>query len=177
MTGTFLFTSKNKRSMEQNRNMEQGGTAATVPAEKKNESRKREISGKDAQIIRAFLENVGIYEADALRVSIAIADGKAAAGSISADDRLALNRYLNSGTDNDRLTADNAQEHRLNRAFGLLERVAVFCDKRQLVAVNKALLSIAVNAADISHAVSSLDKRPASVQPPQANTGNNGVCK
>lgn len=95
--------------MEQNRNMEQGGTAATVPAEKKNENRKREVSGKDAQIIRAFLESVGIYEADALRVSIAIADGKVSADNISADDRLALNRYLNSSTDNDRLTADNVQ--------------------------------------------------------------------
>ena len=97
--------------MEQNRNMEQGGTAAAVPAEKKNENRKHEVSGKDAQIIRAFLENVGIYEADALRVSIAIADGKVSADNISADDRLALNRYLNSSTDNDRLTADNAQGH------------------------------------------------------------------
>lgn len=65
--------------MEQNRNMEQCGTAAAVPTEKKNENRKREVSGKDAQIIRAFLENVGIYEADALRVSIAIADGKVSA--------------------------------------------------------------------------------------------------
>lgn len=158
--------------MEQNRNMEQGGTAATVPTEKKNESRKREVSGKDAQIIRAFLESVGFYEADALRVSIAIADGKVTANTISADDRLALNRYLNSSTDNDRLTADNAQGHRLNRAFGLLERVSEFCDKQQLVTVNKVLLSIAVNAEDINRAVSSLDKRPASVQPTRANTGN-----
>ena len=52
--------------MEQNRNMEQGGTAAAVPTEKKNENRKREVSGKDAQIIRAFLESVGIYEAGRL---------------------------------------------------------------------------------------------------------------
>ena len=74
----------------------------------------------------------------------------------------------------DRLTADNAQGHRLNRAFGLLERVSDFCDKQQLVTVNKVLLSIAVNAEDISCAVSSLDKRPASVQPTQANTGNTG---
>ena len=161
--------------MEQNRNMEQGCTAAAVPAEKKN--RKREVSGKDAQIIRTFLENVGIYEADALRVSIAIADGKVTAENISADDRLALNRYLNSSTDNDRLTANNAQGHRLNRAFGLLERVSDFCDKQQLVTVNRALLSIAVNAEDINRAVSSLDKRPASVQPSQANTGNNGAGK
>ena len=163
--------------MEQNRNMEQGGTAAAVPTEKKNENRKREVSGKDAQIIRAFLESVGIYEADALRVSIAIADGKVSADNISADDRLALNRYLNSSTDNDRLTADNVQGHRLNRAFGLLERVSEFCDKQQLVTVNRALLSIAVNAEDINRAVSSLDKRPASVQPTQANTGNNGAGK
>lgn len=98
--------------------------------EKQGDS-KREVSGKDAQVIRTFLESVGIYEADALRVGIAIADGKATAESISADDRLALNRYLNSGTDNERLTADNAQGHRLNRAFGLLERVVEFCDKRQ----------------------------------------------
>lgn len=163
--------------MEQNRNMEQGGTAAAVPAEKKNENRKREVSGKDAQIIRTFLESVGIYEADALRVSIAIADGKVTADTLSADDRLALNRYLNSSTGNDRRTADNAQGHRLNRAFGLLERVSDFCDKQQLVTVNKVLLSIAVNAEDISRAVSSLDKRPASVQPSQANTGNVGAGK
>ena len=163
--------------MEQSKNMEQAGAASTVPTEKKNESRKREVSGKDVQAIRTFLENVGIYEADALRVSIAIADGKATAESISADDRLALNRYLNSGTDNERLTADNAQGHRLNRAFGLLERVTEFCDKRQLVTVNKALLSIAVNATDISRAVSSLDKRPASGQPFPGSTNGNGVNK
>ena len=155
--------------MEQSKNMEQAGAASAVPTEKKNESRKREVSGKDAQVIRVFLESVGIYEADALRVSIAIADGK--------DDRLALNRYLNSGTDNERLTADNAQEHRLNRVFGLLERVTEFCDKRQLVTVNKALLSIAVNATDISRAVSSLDKRPAPGQPFSGNANGNGVNK
>ena len=163
--------------MEQNRNMEQGGTTAAVPAEKKNENRKREVSGKDAQIIRAFLENVGIYEADALRVSIAIADGKVTADSISANDRLALNRYLNSGTDNDRLTADNAQVHRLNRVFGLLERVAEFCDKQQLVTVNRVLLSIAVNAEDISRAISTLDKRPAPGQQFSGNANSNGASK
>ena len=76
--------------MEQSKNMEQTGAALAVPTEKKNESRKREVSGKDVQAIRTFLESVGIYEADALRVSIAIADGKATAEGISADDRLAL---------------------------------------------------------------------------------------
>lgn len=159
--------------MEQNKNMEQAGATAAVPTEKKNENRKREASGKDVQVIRAFLESVGIYEADALRVGIAIADGKVSADNISADDRLALNRYLNNGTDNDRLTADNAQGHRLNRAFGLMERVAEFCDKQQLVTVNKALLSIAVNTEDITRAIASLDKRPTSAQPFQGKVGNN----
>lgn len=163
--------------MEQNKILEQAGAVSTYPTEKKNDNRKREISGKDAQTIRLFLESLGIYEADALRVSIAIADGKATADSISGDDRLAVNRYLNSSTDNDLLTADNAQEHRLNRAFSLLDHVAEFCDKRQLVTVNKALLSIAVDAADISRAVSSLDKRAESGLPFQGNAGNNGANK
>lgn len=158
--------------MEQKKNMEQASVITAAPTEKKNENRKRETIGKDILAIRAFLESVGIYEADALRVSIAIADGKTTVGNIPADDRLAINRYLNSSTDNDRLTADNAQEHRLNRVFGLLERVSEFCDKQQLVTVNKVLLSIAVNAEDINRAVSNLDKRPSSVQPPHGNNGN-----
>mgnify|MGYP000028576252 FL=1 len=163
--------------MEQIKNMEQSGAASGIPTEKKNESRKREASGKDVQAIRSFLESLSVYEADALRVGIAIADGKTTAANISADDRLALNRYLNSGTDNERLTADNAQEHRLNRVFGLLERVTEFCNKRQLVTVNKALLSIAVNVMDISRAISSLDKRPAPGQPFSGNTNGNGANK
>lgn len=160
--------------MEQNKTMEQVGAASTLPEEKKNENRKREISGKDAQVIRSFLESLGIYEADALRVSIAIADGNITTASISTEDRLAVNRYLNSDRDNERMAAGNAQEHRLNRAFLLLEHVAEFCDKRQLVLVNKSLLSIAVDTADISRAVSNLDKRPASGQPFQNGNGSAG---
>ena len=83
--------------MEQIRNMEQAGAASTIPTGKKYESRKRETSGKDVQAIRSFLESLGVYEADALRVSIAIADGKTTATNISADDLLAINHYLNSG--------------------------------------------------------------------------------
>ena len=127
--------------MEQTKNMEQAGEASVVSTEKKNESRKRDANGKDVLAIRSFLESLNVYEADALRVGIAIADGKTTAANISADDRLALNRYFNSGKDNERMTTDNAQEHRLNRAFQLLERVAEFCDKRQLVTVNRSLLS------------------------------------
>ena len=63
--------------MEENKNMEQAGAASAIHAEKKNESRKREASGKDVLAIRSFLESLGVYEADALRVGIAIADGKA----------------------------------------------------------------------------------------------------
>ena len=163
--------------MEQTKNMEQAGATSVIPTEKKNESRKREASGKDVQAIRSFLESLSVYEADALRVGIAIADGKTTATNISSDDRLALNRYLNSGKDNERMTADNAQAHRLNRAFQLLERITEFCDKRQLVTVNRSLLSIAVDATDISRAVSSLDKRPAPGQPFPNNAGASGIGK
>ena len=80
--------------MEQIRNMEQAGAVSVVPTEKKYESRKREASGKDVLAIRSFLESLSVYEADALRVSIAIADGKTTASNISADDRLALTAIL-----------------------------------------------------------------------------------
>ena len=62
--------------MEQIKNMEQAGATSVVSTGKKYESRKRETSGKDVQAIRSFLESLSVYEADALRVSIAIADGK-----------------------------------------------------------------------------------------------------
>ena len=163
--------------MEQDRNMEQAATDAAVPTVKKNGNSRRESGVKELQAIRTFLESAGIYEADALRVSIAIADGKVTSDNISADDRLALNRYLNSGRDNERLTAENAQEHRISRVFGLLERVADFCDKRQLVAVNRTLLSVAVNPTDISRAVSSLDRRPVTGQSFQGSTVSNGAGK
>ena len=65
--------------MEENRNLEQAGAASIVSTGKKYESRKRETSGKDVLAIRSFLESLSVYEADALRVSIAIADGKATA--------------------------------------------------------------------------------------------------
>lgn len=62
--------------MEQTKNMEQAGAASVVSTEKKNESRKRDANGKDVLAIRSFLESLNVYEADALRVGIAIADGK-----------------------------------------------------------------------------------------------------
>ena len=72
--------------------MEQAGTDAAVPTVKKNGNSRRESGVKEIQTIRTFLEGVGIYEADALRMGIAIADGKVTEDNISADDRLALNR-------------------------------------------------------------------------------------
>ena len=92
--------------MEKDKNMEHAGMDAAVPTVKKNAVSRRESGVKEIQAIRTFLESVGIYEADALRVGIAIADGKVTTDNISADDRLALNRYLNSGRDNERLTSD-----------------------------------------------------------------------
>lgn len=163
--------------MEQDKNMEQAATDAAVPTVKKNGNSRRESGVKEIRAIRTFLEGADIHEADALRVSIAIADGKVTTDNISADDRLALNRYLNSGENNERLTAENAQEHRMGRVFGLLERAADFCDKRQLVAVNRTLLSVTVNPADISRAVSSFDRRPVIGQSFQGNTVSNGASK
>lgn len=78
--------------MEENRNLEQAGAVSVVSTGKKYESRKRETSGKDVQAIRSFLESLSVYEADALRVSIAIADGKATATNISGSSAVLLDK-------------------------------------------------------------------------------------
>lgn len=148
---------------------EHAGANAAVPREKRTENRKS-YNERNAPVIRAFLETLTNHEADTLRVGIAIAVGKTTLSTMSADDRLAVNRYLNNGTDNKQLTADNVQEHRMERAFLVLDRIADFCDKRQIVAVNKVLLSIATDPSDIGKTVASLDKRHAVSQQAMPNS-------
>ena len=64
--------------MEEIKNMEKAADMVSAPALKKSagKSERKNDNSKEAQVIRGFLESVGMYEADAIRVSIAIADGK-----------------------------------------------------------------------------------------------------
>ena len=105
--------------MEENKNMGQVADMASAPALKKSagKSERKNDNSKEAQVIRGFLESVGMYEADALRVSIAIADGKTSGDDMLHDDRIAVNRYLNYGLHNSQRSTEMIQAHRVSRSF------------------------------------------------------------
>lgn len=119
-------------------------------------------SDKDAKVIRRFLEVVGPYEADALRIAIALADGKVSVANLTSDDQLALNRYLNSGLSKEQANVQEIQTKRLHRATQLSKRTADFCTKHQLSLVFEALMEFAVNLIHVEQARAGLDKMAAS---------------
>lgn len=80
-----------------NRQDNKVAAAAATPKRGMTSKEPKAQSEKDAKIIRKFLEGVGPYEADALRIAISLADGKVAIANLSNDDQLAINRYLNYG--------------------------------------------------------------------------------
>lgn len=80
--------------------MRQGNQVAAVADHAKKESTSKEsktLIEKDSKVIRIFLQEVGLYEADAQRVAIALADGKVTITILPSDDQLALNRFMNNG--------------------------------------------------------------------------------
>lgn len=116
----------------------------------------RNAAEREAQIIRKFLESVTPYEADALRISIAIAGGKTTQVTLTQADRLAVNRFLNYGADKVHASVAQLQEQRMKRAFQLVRRAADYCDKSQTIELGITLASIATNPADIENARKSL---------------------
>jgi hypothetical protein len=133
---------------------------AAVDSSKKESTNKesKALSEKDAKVIRQFLASVGPYEADALRIAISLADGKATVATLSSDDQLALNRFLNSGLNKEQNNTQQIQVHRIHRATNLSKRVVDFCGKLQLLAVYEAMMALAVDAGYIEQARAGLDK-------------------
>lgn len=86
--------------MNETNNIQCDGQTVTTNATPKREG--RNAADREAQIIRKFLESVTPYEADALRISIAIAGGKTTQETLTQADRLAVNRFLNHGADKER---------------------------------------------------------------------------
>lgn len=125
-------------------------------------------SEKDAKIIRQFLEGVGPYEADALRIAIGLADGKAAIATLSNEDLLAINRYLNNGLTRESPNSLQIQTHRIHRATNLSKRAADFCSKHQLLAVQEAFIGLAINSTYVDRARAGLDKMAGVREPMQA---------
>lgn len=138
--------------------------AAAADSQKKESTGKEQkaLSEKDAKIIRKFLEGVGPYEADALRIVIAFADGKVTTTSLPGDDQLALNLYLNSGLAKEQSAPQQIQAHRIHRASNLSKRAVDYCGKMQLLTAYEALMDTAVHPAYVEQARAGLDKMAAS---------------
>ena len=127
--------------MEQTKNMEQTGAASAIHIEKKNENRKREASGKDVQAIRSFLESLSVYEADALRVGIAIADGKGV--QIITFPEMCITAYTCGDLFGQQLLLEEAE-------MGLMQ---ILNNTRQLDIISILGMPIAVNSTVINAAV------------------------
>ena len=165
--------------MDENKNMGQVADMASAPALKKSagKSERKNDCSKDAQVIRSFLESVGMYEGDALRVSIAIADGKTSCDDMPHDDRIAVNRYLNYGLHNSQRSTEMIQAHRVSRSFLLMKRVADYVDKQQAILLGQSLFTIAVCKKDIEEVYNNFDKRPGANAVTSVNANVNTTAK
>ena len=145
-------------------NRQDNKVAAVADSQKKESTSKEQktLSEKDTKVIRLFLSSIGPYEADALRLAIALADGK-------SDDQLALNRYLNSGLKKEQNTSQQILAHRIHRASNLSKRAVDFCGKLQLLLVYEALMDMAVNATYVEQARAGLDKMVVGRTTPQTS--------
>lgn len=132
--------------------------AADTTKKVSEEKESKTLSEKDAKVIRKFLQEIGPYEADALRIAIATADGKVDIKALPSDEQLTLNRYMNSGMSKEQNTTALVQTHRIHRASQLCKRTADYCNKLQLLAVYEALMEFAVNATHVEQARTGLDR-------------------
>ena len=113
---------------------------------------KRTERKTQAQIIVEFLSRLGAYEADAIRIALALGRGSVTPQSLSPEDRLCINRYLNVGLQKDNIPAERVGSHRTMRAVKLVERLIDYADKSQLTKANYALAMIAMDAQDVENA-------------------------
>lgn len=160
----------------------QDNKIVTVADSTRKESAGKEsktLSEKEAKVIRKFLQEVGPYEADALRIAIAMANGKVDITTIPGDEQLALNRYMNSGMNKGQSDSQKVQSHRIHRASQLCKRTADYCNKLQLLAIYEAMMEFAVNTAHVEQALAGLDKIAGTRagQPTSTGGSGNGMTK
>ncbi len=118
----------------------------------------KSLTEKEAKVIRKFLSNVGLYEADALRIAIKFAEGKVTADKLSKDEQLALDRYLNVGLSREGISSQMIQTHRVQRASALSKSSAIFCDKMQILCVYESLMAYAIDLTHIEQARQGLSR-------------------
>ena len=150
--------------------------AAVADSSKKESSSKesKTLSDKDAKVIRKFLQEIGPYEADALRIAIALADGKVDVKLLPSEEQMALNRYMNNGMAKDQNSPQQVQSHRIHQASQLCKRTADYCNKLQLLAVYENLMEFAVNSSYVEQARTALDKIAATRTGQSASTYGTG---
>lgn len=162
--------------------MRQDNQVAAVADSTKKESAGKEsktLNQKDAKVIRNFLQELKPYEADALRIAIAVADGKADVKLLPSDEQMALNRYLNNGMVKDQGNPQQVQSHRIHQASQLCKRTADYCKKLQLLSVYETLMEFAVNATYVEQARAGLDRMSVTRagQPTSIHSTGSGVTK
>jgi hypothetical protein len=160
----------------------QDNKVAAVADSTKKESAGKEsttLSEKDAKTIRKFLQELKPYEADALRIAIALADGKVDTKLLPSDEQMALNRYMNNGMAKEQSSPQQVQSHRIHQASQLCKRTANYCNKLQLLSVYEALMELAVNTAYVDQARAGLDRMTTTRigQSPSTYGTSNGVTK
>lgn len=146
---------------EQNPTIQPGGEAAMAPdvkdskkpkAPKPNKSSKVS-SEAEAQVIVNFLKGCVPYQADAVRVAVAIANGDTTIETLSAYDREHLNGFLNSTDSDVRLTDNQAWVNRKKKAKELLCSVKDCLDKDALIELSDELTDFSAKREYITEAV------------------------
>ena len=134
---------------EQNKEQEVKDSAAQETISQQEAKNKRK---PQQQIIREFLESLGPYEADAIRVVITASSKPSGIDSLTPDDKGHINRYLNCGLKKEDAQGNRILMYRHKRALDLSEKITRYIDKSQLPSAYNTLTMLAINDADVNAA-------------------------
>ena len=134
---------------EQNNMQGVKDTAAQETASQQEAKNKRK---PQSQIIREFLESLGAYEADAIRVVITASSKPMGIDSLTADDKAHINRYLNCGLKKEDAQGNRILVYRHKRALDLSEKITRYIDKSLLPSAYNTLTMLAINDTDVNAA-------------------------
>lgn len=143
----------------------------TVKKPSKTEKKKDD----ELQIIREFLRRLTPFQADALRVTIDVAENKSTLESISKTDLNAVNRYLNQEyykeDGNDVL---KIQAHRQNRGLLLLRTIGNYVSKDDIIHISGIIMRLTADVSTIRDNINSLPSRAEIAKFKQSTESVNG---
>lgn len=155
--------------MNQENKNESGNQIVEIPDAASNDERgkttkrssKTEKKKDDGlQIIREFLRSLTPFQADALRVTIDVAENKSTLESMSPNDLIAVNRYLNQEYyKEDGTEVQKIQAHRQNRGVLLLKTVGNYVSKDDIIHISGIIMRLTADASSIKHFGDNLPSR------------------